>query len=70
MIEVKTLVKHISCDFKCKFNSATCNSNHKQNNNTCQLECKKYCACKKDYSLNPATCICENDKYLKTLFMN
>ena len=25
--EVKTLIKHISCDFKCKFISATCNSN-------------------------------------------
>ena len=26
---MKTLVKHISCDYKCKFNSATCNSNRK-----------------------------------------
>ena len=25
--EVKTLINHISCDFKCKFISATCNSN-------------------------------------------
>ena len=25
--EDKTLIKHISCDFKCKFNSATFNSN-------------------------------------------
>ena len=25
--EAKTLVKHISCDFKCKFNNTTCNSN-------------------------------------------
>ena len=25
--EVKTLIKHISCDCKCKFISATCNSN-------------------------------------------
>ena len=25
--EAKTLIKHISCDCKCKFNSATCNSN-------------------------------------------
>ena len=23
--EVKTLLKHFSCDFKCKFNSTTCN---------------------------------------------
>ena len=25
--EAKALVKHISCDRKCKFNSTTCNSN-------------------------------------------
>ena len=27
--EEKTLAKHISCDFKCKFNSTACNSNKK-----------------------------------------
>ena len=27
--EVKTLIEHILCDYKCKFNSATCNSNKK-----------------------------------------
>ena len=27
--ETKTLVKHISYDFKCKFKSAVCNSNQK-----------------------------------------
>ena len=32
--EVKTLVKHISCDCKLKFDSATCNSNQKWNNET------------------------------------
>ena len=37
--EAKTLVKHISCDCKCKFNSTTCNSNQKWNNK-CQYECK------------------------------
>ena len=25
--EAKTMTKHISCDFKCNFNSTTCNSN-------------------------------------------
>ena len=30
--EAATLVKHISYDCKCKFNSATCNSNKKRNN--------------------------------------
>ena len=33
--EAKTLVKHISCDCKCKFNSTTCNSNKKLNNDEC-----------------------------------
>ena len=48
--EAKTFLKHISCDCKCKFNSATCISNQKWNNDTCQWKCKKYCVCKKDYS--------------------
>ena len=39
--ETKRLVKYISCDCKCKFNSTTCNSNHKWNNDKCQCECKK-----------------------------
>ena len=26
-IEAKSLIKYISCDCKCKFNSKTCNSN-------------------------------------------
>ena len=36
--EVKTLVNHISCDCKCKFNSTTCNSKKKKkwNNNKCE----------------------------------
>ena len=33
--EVKTLVKHISRDCKCKFNSITCNSNQKWKNDKC-----------------------------------
>ena len=27
--EARTLVKHISCDCKCKFNGMACNSNQK-----------------------------------------
>ena len=45
--EAKIMVKHISCDCKCKFNSTTCNLNQKWNNETCQFECKNYCTCKK-----------------------
>ena len=38
--KAKTMVKHISCDCKCKFNGASCNSNQQWNNETCQCECK------------------------------
>ena len=65
--EVKMLVKHISYDCKCKFNSSTCNSNQKWNNGKCPCECKKYCSCKKDYSWNPSICTCENSEYLKSI---
>ena len=34
-MNLKTLVKYISCDYKCKVNSTTCNSNEKQNENKC-----------------------------------
>ena len=40
--EAKTLIKHISFNFKCRFNSTTCNSNQKWNNETCQCECQNY----------------------------
>ena len=45
--EAKALTKHISCNFKCKFNGTTCNLNQKLNNEACQRKCKNYCACKK-----------------------
>ena len=48
--KAKTMAKHISCDFKCKSNSATCNSNKKWNNKTCKCECKNYHKCKSHYS--------------------
>ena len=41
------MTKHISCDCKCKFNSATCNSNQKLNTQTFQCEYKNYRKCKK-----------------------
>ena len=31
----------------------------KWNNKTFQYECKNYCTCRKYYSWNPSTCICE-----------
>ena len=44
----------------------TCNSKQKWSDKTWQWECKNYRKCKKDYSWNPSTCICEN-KYLKSI---
>ena len=65
--DTKTMVKHISCDCKRKFNKTNCNSNQKWNNKTCQCECKNYRTCKKYYNGNPSACICENSKYLKII---
>ena len=42
IIEVKTLIKHILFDCESKFDSTTCNSNQKCNNNKCESECKKH----------------------------
>ena len=33
----------------------------------CQCECKKINGCEKDYVCNPATCSCENGKYLASI---
>ena len=38
--ESKTLIKHISCKYKCKLDSKKCNSNQIWNNNKCQCDCK------------------------------
>ena len=40
--------------FKC-FDSTTCDSNEKWNNDKFQYECKNYHTCKKDCSWNPST---------------
>ena len=37
------------------------------NNDKCQCECKEPHVCEKDYVWNPATCNCENDKYLSSI---
>ena len=54
--EAKVMTEHISCDCKCKFNSATSNSKQKWNNKTCQCESKNFPNCEKDCNLNPSTC--------------
>ena len=60
------MTKHISCDYKCKFNSTKCNSSQNWNNKTCQCEGESYCTCKKKYSWNPSICTSESSKYLKS----
>ena len=45
--EAKAMTKHISCGCKCKFNSATCNSNQKWNNKACQCDVKMTMGAKK-----------------------
>ena len=64
--EAKAMTKHISCDCKCKFSSATCNWNQKWNNKTGKCECKNYHKCKK-HSWSPSACIYENSKHLKSI---
>ena len=65
--EPKAMTEHISCDFKCNFNSTTSNSKQKWNNKTSQCECKSYHNCEKHYSWNPSTCIFKNSNYLKSV---
>ena len=64
--EAKAMTKHISCDCKCKFSSATCNWNQKWNNKTGKCECKNYHKCKK-HSWSPSACIYENSKHWKSI---
>ena len=68
--ESKTLAKHISCKYKCKFDGRRCNLNQLWNSNKCRCECKKHHICEKDYIWNPATWNCENGKYLASIFDN
>ena len=65
--EPKTLTKHISCECKCKFHEGKCKSNQLLNNYKCRCECKKHHICEKEYVCNPATCDCENGKYLASI---
>ena len=68
--ESKILTTHVLCKCKCKFDSRKCSYNKNWNNDKCRCECKnkkKHRPCKKDYILKPATCICENVKYVRSI---
>ena len=60
---MKTLIKHIPCECKCKLERTKGNSNHWWNKDNCQYECKKHHICEKEYVWNPSTCFCENRNY-------
>ena len=45
--ESKTLTKHISCEYICKFDDKKCNSNQKWNNDKFRCQCKKHHICEK-----------------------
>ena len=65
--ESKTLTNHISCECKCKFNGRKCNSDQWWKNDKCRCQCKNFHLCEKSYVWNPATCNCENGKYLASI---
>ena len=68
--EVKTWVEYISCDFKWKFDSRTCNSNLNGTMINVNVSVKRFACEKKYYSWNTSRSICENRKYSKSLFDN
>ena len=50
--KAKTLIKHISCDSRCKLDGRKCNSEEKLNHDKFLCECKeplKYQVCKENY---------------------
>ena len=65
--ESKTLTKHISCECKCNFHGANCNSNQWWNNNKYWCDCKKHHISEKYYVWNLVTCNSENGKYLASI---
>ena len=50
--ESKILTRHVSCEFKCKFDGRKCNSYQKWNNDKCWCKCNKNHICEKDYIWN------------------
>ena len=65
----KTLTKHVSCKCKCKLDGRKCNSNQSGIMVNAGASVKTLYMWKKDI-LNPATCSCENGKYLASTIDN
>ena len=64
--ETKAMEERISCDCKCKFNSAVCNSNKKWNNKHVSVNVKIIVRVKKIIVGILACVFFENSKYLKS----
>ena len=62
--ESKILTKDISCRCRCRFDKRKCNSDQWWNNDKCRCERKER---EKHCIRNPATCNCENGKYLASI---
>ena len=65
--ESKILAKNVSCKCKCRFDEKKCNSDQRWNNSKYICLCKKRHVCEKDFVWNPATCTCQNGKYLGSI---
>ena len=65
--ETNIWIKDISYKCKCKSDGRKFNSNQWWNSDKCRCECQKHHICEKDYIWNPATCSCENEKYLASI---
>ena len=58
------LIKHLSCECKCRFDGKKCHLNQWWNNDKWRYECKKIHKCEKDYVWNPTLCNWKNGKHL------
>ena len=68
--ESKTLIKHISYKYKCKFICREWNANQKWNNKKYWCEFKnprKHHVCEKGYIWNLSICTCKNGKYFESI---
>ena len=45
--ESKTLIKHVSCQCKCRYDGRKCNADQWWNNDKCRCECKRRHACER-----------------------
>ena len=70
--ESKTLAKHILCEYKCRFDGRKCNQCQINGGITINVDVslKKVIYVQKNHFCNPATCICENGKYLTSMMNN